>query len=136
LGGYGLVGEFVLLADCDRRADGTGGAMPSWDDRRAFVRDAGQFFKGKSVIVSGMNEPFRNGAAGADDPRLVEIMRLFADASGATVPFSVGDPRLGDERDSPAAAGVQAALARTGAPILVLHGLRQQPDDRRYRWWI
>src|SRR5207249_6739210 len=55
LAAYGMFGEFVLFADCDRRPDGSGGVMPSWDDRRAFVREAGQFFKGKPVIVNGMN---------------------------------------------------------------------------------
>jgi uncharacterized Zn-binding protein involved in type VI secretion len=135
LAGYGMFGEFVLLADCERRSDGSGGAMPSWDDRRAFVREAGQFFRGKKVIVNGMNEPSSNGAAAADDPRLLELMRVFRDESGATVPFSIGDPTPASDEDTTAAA-VQERLAGSGASLLVLHGRRKQSNDRRYRWWV
>jgi hypothetical protein len=133
---YGMFGHFVLLADCDRRPDGTGGVMPSWADRRAFVRDAGQFFKGKPVVVSLMNEPWRNGAAAADTAELVEALHVFREASGGAVPAAVGDPCWVGDADVPAAAACQRALSAAGAPILVLHARRDQPDDRRYRWWI
>jgi uncharacterized Zn-binding protein involved in type VI secretion len=133
---YGLFGVFVLLADCDRRPDGTGGVMPSWDDRRAFVREAAQFFKGKPVIVSGMNEPFRSGAAGADDPRLVEIMRLFRDVSEGTVPFSIADPRWTGDQDAPLARSTQQTLAASGAALIVVHAPRERSDRKRYRAWI
>ena len=110
--------------------------MPSWDDRRAFVREAGQFFKGKPVIVNGMNEPPDNGASAADDPRLLEVMAVFRDASAGTVPFSVADPRCITDEDARLLPAAQQIIAGRGTSILVVHGRRQQPDDRRYRWWI
>lgn len=136
LAAYGLLGEFVLLADCDRRADGSGGAMPSWKDRRVFAREAGQFFKGKPVIVCGMNEPASNGAAAADDPQLVDVMVDFREASAGTVPFSIGDPPWPGADDIAVQRPAQQSLAASGASILVVHSPRQQPNDRRYRWWI
>lgn len=135
LASYGMFPDLVLFADCERRADGSGGVMPSWDARRAFAREAGLFLKGRPVIVNGMNEPPRNGATGADDPRLMEVMQIFKESSGGTVPFSIGDPPCGDSGIESTRAA-QQLLARSGASLIVLHGSREEPTDRAYRSWI
>ena len=119
---YGLVGEFVLLADCDRGADGSGGVMPGWTDRLSFTREAGTFFKGKPVIACGMYEP----PAGESYERLADAMRGFRDASAGTVPFAVADA---------GAAAAPRDLADTGASIAAAHRA-DSPSDGRYRGWI
>jgi hypothetical protein len=132
---YGMFGELVLFADCGPLADG-GGVMPSWEDRRAFAREAGQFLKGKPVIVSGMHEPARNGAAGAHDARLLELMHVFREESGGTVPFSIGDPASPDDDQATGVAAVQQTVAAGGAAILVPARMRAVSDEGRYRRWI
>lgn len=130
---HGLFGEFVLLADGDVRADGSGGVMPSWTDRMAFTREAGKFFKGKPVIVCGMHE------APADEAtrrRLAEAMQGFREASGDTIPFALADTLFNRSDDPQAVAAAQRLLVDTGASIAAAHTSASRGDPDRYREWL
>ena len=135
---YGMFAELVLFADCDVRADGSGGVMPSWADRHAFAREAGQALKGRPLIVCGMHDPSRNGAAAADDERLIDVMRDFQEASGGTVPFWIGDPGWDRPEEFASVAASQRTCAAAAASIVGAHERRALPreDRHRYRPWI
>jgi hypothetical protein len=132
---YGMFAELVLFADCEPRPDGTGGVMPSWDARLAFAREAGLVLRGRPVIIDGMSAPGRNGATGADDPRLLEVMQAFREASAGTVPFSIADPEVG-AGGIESTRQVQQALAAAGASLVVTRSSRDPGGSSAYRAWI
>jgi hypothetical protein len=136
LAAYGLMAEFVLFADCDARSDGSGGAMPAWKDRRSFAREAGQFLKGKPVIVTGTLSAPSPGASTAGDPRLLEAMQEFRDASGGTVPFAVADLQWANDAAAAQIVILQHAFAEIGASIAAHHSIDVPQSPPRERSWV
>ena len=135
LAAYGMLAEFVLFADCEARPDGSGAAMPAWSDRRAFAREAGQFLKGRPAIVCGTLAQPSAGASAAGDPRLLEAMQEFRDASGGSVPFAVADLAWARGDDVSAIEILQRAYAEIGASIAALHGRDAPQTAPRDRHW-
>ncbi len=135
LAAHGMFGEFVLFAP-NQPGSAVPGVMPSWEDRRAFAREAGLFFQGKPVIVTGIQDLTRGDNTTPDDTGLIDAMQIFREASRGTVPFSIA---AADSRGGRSAGGVHArqqALASSGASILTAHVLTPRPDQDRYRPWI
>lgn len=122
----GLYLEPCLGADWQR-------IQPNHEDRKALVRDFGQWCKGKFVLPQICNEPQFNGFQSAIDPLLFELVEIFAENYGSR-DFSIGDSIDADPDNGNDTAGELKAYIELAkrSNVLVMHPSRYRPDP--WRW--
>lgn len=124
----GIYVKFGLFADAQIY-------MPSHEDRKVLVREFAAFCREHPGVIPQMaNEPYKNGWESADDPKLLELARLFAQEVGHR-DFYVGD--VGDSGGENNTDGNNKMVGKWNAIGAICNGLdihssRDQPPDNRY----